>query len=178
MKNKEIIVAVLLAVVVTITIGQQSLSQKTIREVMVPREIVLPLIAYQPKCPLKLEDMQVRKNVEGGTPSPILRFRNISGKTIRSYKISYLMPGGMGGSWGSSGERILPGELIPEKDIPTFHTVIPLTDDLIKSLKLDGPMQAIWVFIVDRIEFEDGFVYEDEKTGKALKTYFETLRQQ
>jgi hypothetical protein len=168
---------ILTAAIATITsAGQGRISQREILEVRVPRDVVRPLIAYQPDCPLKLDYLQVNNRTEGGTPSPIIRFRNVSGKTIRAYKIAFLIPGGAGGAWASDNEKILPGELIPEKHKPKTDNVIQLTDNLKKSLKLEGPMQAVWVFMVTRVMYEDNSVFEDEKTYRALEGYFEKIR--
>jgi len=50
-----------------------------------------------------------------------------------------------------------------------------MTDDLRERLKFRGPMKAVSVFMVVRLEFADGSVYSDEPTLKALQEYFEQV---
>jgi hypothetical protein len=145
-------------------------------DVAIPREIAIPLIAYQPGSPLKPEFIQLRKPTEGGSGSPLFRFRNQSGKSIRSYLIADLYPGGVGGEWGSQDNHISPGELIPEEDMPTINETDLLNDDQRKSLGLQGPMQAICIFLVVRVEFSDGSVFDDRKAYESLKKYLEKIQ--
>jgi hypothetical protein len=53
--------------------------------------------------------------------------------------------------------------------------IVPLTEDLRDKLKLRGPMTAVSVFIILRVEFEDGSVYSDERAFAALQEYFERV---
>jgi len=50
-----------------------------------------------------------------------------------------------------------------------------MTEDLREKLKLRGPMTAVSVFMILRVEFEDGSVYSDEPTFTALQEYFERV---
>ena len=40
---------------------------------------------------------------------------------------------------------------------------VPLTDELRERFKLKGPMKAVGVFMVVRVEFIDGSVYSNEQ---------------
>lgn len=175
MKIYAVLLMLLLTVATANTVKDKTVMQSKIREVGVPRDVVMPLSAYQPDCPLKLIFVRLNKSFDGGAPYPIIRLQNIGNKPIRAYNIAYLIPGGTGGAWTSKGERILPGELIPEKKTPAANGDLQLTDSLRRALKLEGPMQAVWVFMVVRVEFEDGSIFEDEKGYGSLKDYFENL---
>src|SRR6266545_848441 len=108
------------------------------KAVVLPRSYALPVVVYQPDCPLRIEKFSLVDAVEGGGESANFEFRNIGAKPIQSYTISWVTTGGAG-----------------------------------EKLKLEGPMVGLVCLMVARVEFDDGTVYSDESTYKALQAYFE-----
>lgn len=140
----------------------------------VPPEIIAPVVAYQPDCPLRIEDVKLLQSVEGSGNSQSLKVRNTGTKPIRSYTI---------GTWNSVGtgnevERPLPSNLLPgDVSIPDGNEVevVPLTKELRDQLSLHGDMQALVVFVVVRVQFADGSVYDGAPLYKALKAHLNKL---
>lgn len=132
---------------VSVCVGQQrerpSAPQERPSLVIVPREIALPTIAYQPDCPLRFENIVLVGSVEGGG-APSYEVRNGGMRPIRAFKIEVLSSVGTG--WGESFEAktpadwIMPGQGKPPLP-PSESRVIPLTAELREKLKLNGPMK-------------------------------------
>ena len=143
--------------------------------VPVPREIVLPMIAVQPGCPLQIEKVARLMKVGGGGGSDY-QLRNGGNKPIKSFTVSYTFGEGTGGSrmWTlSPQEFIAPGQLAPLSAEDSDGEIIPLTDELRKKLGLHGAMKTIVIYMVERVEFADGSVYSDEATATALQSYLD-----
>lgn len=154
--------------------SQQSLQREKNQYVVVPREVALPVIAFQPTCPLKFEKVVLLARIGGGVESSY-QLRNQGTKPIRSFTIAYMNNNGTGGAWGwtaNSGEMVKPGQIVPLSEDDRAE-IIPITEELRGKLKLREPMKMITVYMVERVEFFDGSVYTDEPTSKALQTYFE-----
>jgi hypothetical protein len=122
--------------------------------VVIPQQIAAPLVAYQPDCPLRIEDIKLFKFVKGGGGFQSFNVRNTGTKAIRSYTI---------GTWNSVGtgwqvERPVPNNLLPgDVSIP------------------DGDEVAMVVFVVVRVEFADGSTYDGEPLYKALKGHLDKV---
>jgi hypothetical protein len=160
------------------TVGwQHRRSQERPRLVITPREIALPVIAYQPSCPLQFENVLILGSVEGGG-SPSFQVRNQGSRPIRAYEIIVLTSAGT--SWGekfeakTSEELMLPGQVIHQFP-PSQSEILPLTEELRTKLNLRGAMKGIFVFMVVRVVFTDSSTYTDDPAYKALATYFEDL---
>ncbi len=140
--------------------------------VSVPREIILPVAAYQPSCPLKLSYVDIRAYLNGGG-WPLARYRNEGTKAIKGYVIALgsgiviSVKNSPPNEWIKPGEELILGDTSREQ-------MVSLTDELRKELNLEGSMKAITVFIVVRVEFADGTIYSDEKVYNALHSYLET----
>jgi hypothetical protein len=52
---------------------------------------------------------------------------------------------------------------------------VPLTDELRDKFQVRGPMQAVVVLMVVRIEFADGTTYSADSTLKALQGYMRKI---
>ena len=154
----------------------QTPSPQKFRAVSFPREIGLISVAYQPNCPLRFENAKLLAGVEGGSLKEY-RLRNIGAKAIRSIKIGDST--GNIWSWDVAKEHgpIKPGHLIPPWSKADWVEVLPLTTDLRKRLNLEGPMRAIVVLMVIRVEFMDGGRYDDETVFKALRTYVDDVQE-
>lgn len=146
--------------------------------VVVPRETGLAVIASQPDCPMRFEEVKFVRGVNGGERI-VLRLRNSGTKPVSS--VTFAMSTSHGGAWMSSwperltSELIMPGQIVPLGEDESDIEIIPLTDDLRDKLKLRGPMQAVAVFMIVRVKFADGSTYDDESTYKALQAYFDEL---
>lgn len=151
--------------------GQGTQEPSIQRVVIVPPDIVLPLIAYQPDSPLQIEDIKIFQFVSGGGGSQSYRVRNTGKKPIRSYTI---------GTWNSGGtgwdvelpfkENLLPGQVgtLTGNEVQ----VVELTEDLRNQLKLRGEMKVIMVFMIVRVEYADGSIYNSESLYKSFKNAF------
>lgn len=158
---------------------QRSLAvEEKLRFFLCPRENILPVIAFQPDSPIEFLKAEY---YYGLTSSGFDRYkiRNRSAKTIKSFKIATVTSAGTGSSeyykadWGAG--RMLPGEEAPRErnaSYPSQMEIVPFTEQLRESKKLQG-MEGVVIFMVVRVEFEDGTTYSDEKTYNSLKEFFE-----
>ena len=142
--------------------------------VIIPMEIISPVVANQPDCLVRIEDIKLLQFVKQGGCSQFFKVRNTSTKAIRSYTI---------GAWNSAGtgwevERSFPANLFPgDVAIPETNEVevVPLTKELRRQLNLEGDMRALVVLVVVRVEFADGSAYDGESFYKALKAYLNKM---
>ncbi len=151
----------------------QTTSQSPFRAVSVPKESTLPVIAHQPNCPLRLFHVDTRAYLEGGG-KVILKYRNESNKPIKSYKIAYI-------NTFSAGKEFILGGLPPDEVVrpseeivfgnPHLDKLVELNKDIRESLHLGDTMQSVTIFLVVRVEFADGSIFEDEELYKRLKTF-------
>uniref|UniRef100_A0A7C3PGU5 Uncharacterized protein n=1 Tax=Oscillatoriales cyanobacterium SpSt-418 TaxID=2282169 RepID=A0A7C3PGU5_9CYAN len=164
------------ACVTNVVGGHQEQQIKKSRYVIVPREVVLPVIADQPDCPLKFEKVLYVAGIDAGG-GPVYEIRNQGTKPIQSFVIAALHSVGGANAWGFRAETLndwlMPGETEPKPDEVPQTEIIPLTDKLREQLKLNGPMKAIVIFMVVRVEFADGSIYSDEEVNKALHALFD-----
>ncbi len=149
------------------------------KAVLVPPDHVLTTIANQPDCPLKFDKaaMILYLDAEGGG-SDVYELRNRGSKPIRAYSVAVWTSIGTGNiveQQTLKNGRVLPGEKAPQPGEGREVEIVPLTDDLRDKLKLRGPMTAVSVFMVLRVEFEDGSAYSDEPAFAALQQYFEKI---
>lgn len=144
--------------------------------VPVPREIALPVIVFQPDCPIEFEKVERLAGLAGGGTSAY-KLRNRGFKAVRGFTIAYLFGDGTGGSWswGGNSGPVAPGELVPMLTGADDQEVIPLTEGLREKLGLRGPMKGVIFYMTKRVEFADGSVYADETAYKALAEYLKNL---
>ena len=159
------------------TSNAQETKQRAQEFVPVPREIVMPLVAVQPDCPLQFERVERLMNVDGGGAN-IYRLLNRGSKPITRFTLSYLFPNGNGGSSGwSKGANLFlrPGEYVEDTIEGQTQKLRPLNDAVKDKLDLRGPMRGFVIYFVESVEFADGSAYKDEITYKALRLYLEDL---
>ncbi|HEX8072941.1 MAG TPA: hypothetical protein VF546_23550 [Pyrinomonadaceae bacterium] len=171
--------ALSLLVICAIGTGQNGAQEKR-QYVVAPTEWELPVIAVQPGCPIQFEDVKVISYVDGkGGGGPSFRMRNRGTKPIR--KLQYAWVGVEGGY--SSGlwpheitsALVMPGQLVPRYDTGEEEEAVPLTDEIAKKTSLRGPMQAVCILMVVKVEFADGTTYNAEPLAKALHAYTSNL---
>lgn len=174
MKRLAISFVLINMALVGVAFGQNSKEQVVRRVVIVPPNIILPVIAYQPDCPLQIEDIKLFGFVSGGGSSQSYIVRHKGTKPIRSYTI---------GTWNTAGtgwdiEKRVDGSFLPGQ-VSTLDgnevEVVELTEGLRNQLKLRREMQAIVVFMVLSVEYADGSVYNSEPLYKALKTHLDKI---
>jgi hypothetical protein len=171
-----LVIAITLGCLLGTSSGQQRPKRKA---VLVPPDHVLTTIANQPNCPLKFDKaaMILYVDAEGGG-SDVYELRNHGSKAIRAYTAAVWTSIGAGNIVEQKIMRngpVLPGEIAPQPGEVREVEIVPLTEDLRDKLKLRGPMTAVSVFIILRVEFEDGSVYSDERAFAALQEYFERV---
>ncbi|HWN11003.1 MAG TPA: hypothetical protein VNO50_17325 [Pyrinomonadaceae bacterium] len=91
---------------------QEVMPQRSKRVVVVPREVGLITVAYQPNCPLQFENAKLFAGVDGGGLESY-DIRNIGTKPVRAITIG--TSSGNRWTWGVSAEEgpVMPGQLIP-----------------------------------------------------------------
>ncbi len=174
--RKSAFCILLLLLITSIGKGQTTTENRE-KVIAVPRTSVLPIMVYQPDCPLRLEGFSFISSIKGGTGAETFRFRNIGTKPIQSYTIATLNISGTPSELNfvakTPAERIHPGETFP--NIKGNAELIPLTEEIRKKLNLDGPMLGVVCLMVVRVELDDGTVYSDESAYKALQAYLQNL---
>ncbi len=168
-------------VLICVSISEAQETKETLareQSVVVPRNIALPAIASQPECPLEFENSVFVAHLKGGG-GETFRLRNRGNKPIRKFTIAAVTSNGTGWQtdWPTNHSSVLvmPGDLAPSGFEINQLQIEPLNDSFKKKRKLDGPMMAVSVLIVVRVEFSDGTIYDDSATFKALEAYFNDL---
>lgn len=153
--------------------GQEAKRPEKPQAVVVPREMILPVVVFQPDCPLQFEKVAILKYFGGGT-GDVYQLRNRGAKPIRSYTVATSYSNHTGAEVRAR-DLLMPGQTAPQPGEGTEVEILPLTDSLREQLKLSEPMKVIAVFMVVRVEFADGSTYDDEPVYKSLRAYFEDL---
>jgi len=159
--------------------GQDALNAQKPQAFIMPSELILPVIASQPGCPLRFENVRSISFIDRSGTAETFNLRNVGNKPIRDFKVAaYTSYGGM---WSKSRPKnelqrvVLPSETASVGGEENVE-IIPLNDELRTKFKLtDRPMGGVVVFMVVRVEFDDGTVFSDEKASKALEAYFKKL---
>jgi hypothetical protein len=174
MKTK--IVVVFLLLLASKTFAQQKGELPKKQYVVSPSEHILLAIASQPDCPLLVEEAKLLLNVNKGKPAFLVqhRVRNKGDKAIVSYHLAAWSSNATGGTLGTG--RFLESPLLPGNIYESRvegDNVIPLTDEIRTSLKMDGNLKGILVLMVESIRFSDNSVYKSSDTSNALLKFFE-----
>jgi hypothetical protein len=159
--------------------GQDAPSLQKPQAFVIPSELMLPVVASQPGCPLRFENVRSIVYIDRSGPAETFNLRNVGNRPIRDFTVAaYTSYGGM---WSKSRPKtelqrlVLTGETASiggEEEVE----IIPLNDELRTKFKLtDRPMGGVVVLMVVRVEFADGTVFSDEKASKALEAYFKKL---
>jgi hypothetical protein len=144
--------------------------------VVAPAEWALPVIAVQPGCPIQFEDIKIISYVDGkGSGGTSFRMRNRSAKPIRRLQSAWV---GVEGSYfldswprKITSALVMPGQLVPQYDAGEEEEAVPLTDETAKKTSLRGPMHAVIILMVVKVEFADGTTYNAEPLFKSLRAY-------
>lgn len=153
-------------------LGQASQENERFVYVQIPRNIILPVIAVQPNCPIAFEEVGKFAMLTGGFFNSY-RLRNIGTKPIRAFTVA-TSDGTEIGLPRDLGRVVLPGELVPEPS-DSREKIVPLTSDLRDRLKLTGPMRGMVILIVVNVEFTDGTSFHDEATYKAMTAFMDKI---
>lgn len=147
------------------------------KAVSLPREVALPLIAYQPECPIKPTYIELRNYLSGGGRQ-LVKLRNENEKPIKSFVIAHVASSGTSTEL-TIDDNFLDGLFMPGKEIvlgdPSRDQLVPITKEVRKELALPGDMQFVSVVVVVKVRFADGSIYDDEKTYNALKLHFRKI---
>jgi hypothetical protein len=159
---------------VSTTGGQAQKSPQPQRGFAVPSEVVLPLVAHQPDCPLQFDKALVIRVLDGGGKY-LYRVRNNGPKPIVSYTIAALTSAGTGDTWGGKRYKLdkplAPNEIAPESMERWGIEVVPLTVEMRQQYKIGKSMEGMVVFMIVRVEFSDGSSYDAEDTHKSLEEF-------
>lgn len=169
------VVTLLILSFAVVSYGQQSIPQR--KYVVVPSKVMLLLTASQPDCPLKFDDAQllISTNKDGAWGASY-KLRNSGTKPIQSVSVVLWTSDGSGGTLSSPAGGINQTPILPGETVSGgTEEVVPLTDELRAKLKLEEPMKAIVVLLVEKIKFVDGSVYNNEGVSQSLLGYFRDL---
>jgi hypothetical protein len=140
-----------------------------------PADIILTVVAYQPDSPLEFVQALPIHEVDSGV-AQVFQVRNRSRKPIRSFIVASVTSVGGGSMWGTKKRPVLtllkPGDVYPSA-IEGSIEIIPLTQELRDRHGLRGPMKGVVTFIIVRVEFSDGSIYDAENVYDALKSFSE-----
>jgi hypothetical protein len=132
------------------------------KAVVIPSGIYMPTVA-QPDCPLKIEKAFVGKMLDG-TEQMFFQARNTGSKPIVSFQIDMVGSNGGGQSaffpYKRGQASVLPGAVAPPGLKEDSVEFVPLTEDLKQKLRLTGKMRVIALFMVLKVEFQDGTTYD------------------
>jgi hypothetical protein len=147
-----------------------------------PNDIYLLTVASQADCPIQIENAKLLFFIGPGSNwGASYRLRNGGTKPLRIQSITLSM-------WTAQGvgltleeltqdteTAVLPGKLITVREDDPKIEIVPLTDEIRDKMKLRGPLHAVVVLMVQQVKFSDGSVYSDERTSKALQSYFQDI---
>lgn len=159
---------------VGVVFGQGTNELEIQRVVIVPPGIGLPVVVDQPDCPLQIEETRLFKYISGGGSGQSYKVRHKGTKPIRSYTIGAWNTGGTG--WEV--ERLVKGNLVPGQVATLIGNeveVVELTERLRSQLELNGEMQVIVMFMVLRVEYVDGSIYDGKPLYEALKRHLDKI---
>lgn len=144
--------------------GQETTNGSTF--VYLPTENVLPVIAYQKDCPIKIENVTVLFDRQSKELHMILELRNLTkNKVVQDVGLSQWHLGGGGGDLATMNLKpgLAPGQsYVIEK--PKNSEIAPITQGLKEELKLsDAKLSTILLFFVKDVRFTDGSRYSDQK---------------
>ena len=159
-------------------IGQEDRRVGSNQAVIVPYDIILPVILSQPDCPLQIERVLIVKFLDG-RGEELYQVRNRGTQPIRSYTLAEWNSANNGYTtdWPTqpTNDLLLPGRSVPQNSFGQQLEFVNLTDGLRDRLRLRDSMRGIKVFMILRVEFADGTTYNDEQTYRALQNQFRSL---
>lgn len=141
-----------------------------------PSEDGLAVIANPSDCPIEIITAYRASFLSGGGRD-IYQIRNRATKPIKLYTIASVTSAG--GGYESSIEAnhssgyFLPGQIRPKSLDDWNLDIVPLTNQLRDKYKLNGTMRAILIFMIVRVEFADGSVYDATPVYESLKKFFD-----
>ena len=176
---KRTVLASFLLIMNFATIGRGGQNGEKPKFFLAPREDTLCVIVYQPDCPLVFEEAKSYYHIGGGG-LPSYKVRNRTNKTIMKFAIRIVNVLG-GGDYSVTFDGkdrkgwIRPGRHWPDSKEDQNSEVIALSDNLRREYSVGPPMKTLLVFLVERVEFDDGTVYSDEPASKALQELTENI---
>jgi hypothetical protein len=175
MKRRTNLAVLVFTILLLLGNSSKAISQSSKKAVKIPQDIILPMIVYQPDCPLKLTSTDVWLYLSGGEEIYLV-YRNDGTKPVKSCKVGYISTKGISGTIAFENTD---GSTMPGKELsigrPPYEQLVPLTDELRKQLGIQGPMRSVIMVAVLRVEFADGSVYDNEQLYKEIKDHFKQL---
>jgi hypothetical protein len=144
------------------------------KAVVIPSQIYLPTIVAQPDCPLMIEKAVIAKMLDG-TRRDFFIGRNTGNKPIVFFQIAawYSDNTGLNAIWPYKRTQIKvpPGAVAPSELSDGSIEFVPLTDSLRKHFRLNGKMRGVVFFMVLKVEFDDGSVYDATPLLRSLQEH-------
>lgn len=163
-----------LVVIIISVVTASSQEAHSAKAVIIPSEIYMPTIVAQGECPLKIEKAIVAKML-AGSQRAYFQARNTGPKPIVFFQVAiwHSDNSGINAIWPYKRTQsvVLPGELAPSEMNDGSVEFVPLTDNLKRKLGLTGKMKKIVFFMVFKIEFQDGSIFDAMPLLNALEQH-------
>lgn len=159
-----------------IALSGQSTQQSPDQCFDVHGETIHPVIAYQSDCPIEFTKVRVVGCLGGGNWY-MYQIRNRSMKPIIAYTINTITSAGTGNEASfiadTKREQLMPGEIRPTSMEKSWRvTIVPNPDKLKPKSNANNIMKGIVIYMIRRVEFADGSIYNGEQEYKFLKNFF------
>lgn len=144
-----------------------ALNAQTLKKV--PANEVLPFIAAQEDCPLKIESFAIALGTDNRYVS-VYQVKNTASKNITSYRIARMFDVGTG--YMEYGPMPANKLLVSGQTVGTFDRIGNLTGPDLHR----GKLKAIAFIMIVSVSFDDGTSYSAESLYDALKERITTFQ--
>ncbi len=167
-------VAFFLAIFICNGFTKQNVGQEKRQCFIVPNDISLAVVAYQPNSPIEFIKTPIVCFLDGGSIG-IYQLQNRSSKPIRSYTVATITSVGTGYETNFQVTKkenyFMPGKRRPEAMEDWGYDFVSLTEELRSKYHINGNLKDITIFFVIRVEFADGDVFNAKSEYESLKRF-------
>ena len=161
-------------IIISVVAASSQEARRVAKAVVIPSEIYMSAVVAQPDCPVKIERALVAKMLDGSQKG-FFQARNTGNKPIVFFQVAmwHSDNSGLNAIWPYRRTQsvVLPGELAPSEMNDGSIEFVPLTENLKDKLGLTGKMRRIVFFMVFKIEFQDGSVYDATPLLNSLEQH-------
>lgn len=171
------IIGILLILAVNMAGSAQSPEERKRQFVVAPRNVVLQVVAVQPGCPIRLENVSFLVGVSGGG-SNVYDLRNVGSKPVR--RVTVASSTGAINTYESPPGSFHTGTVLylssrGQCSGCTKDEILTLTPELREKLGLGRQMKSIITLMILEVEFEDGSRFSDRETFEAMSKFLDRL---
>lgn len=138
---------------------------------------MLLAVASQPAAPVRFENPKLLMSTDGSKLTVGYTLRNTGTKPIKYLTSVMWTSFATGGTLADSESTglIKNTSLMPGQTVDHSVADIQLTETIKEKLRLNDPLKAIIILMVQQVTFTDDTVYDDKATSSAVLRYFETV---